>query len=150
MARCRGLDPDTDALASPRNVVPKSWRRPDFRRTHHLGQICDALIAAGIDPSVWTAGAVVARLNDHGRIANMSWPDTIHNPAGYLRCRLEPIDWTTPNPAPAPAQTTTTAPDGHRTPAAHRPAADNAVRARAYEIAAAACGWNKPVGGANE
>ncbi|MDV6309986.1 hypothetical protein [Gordonia amicalis] len=148
VARCRGLDPDTDALASPRRVVPKSWRRPDFQRKHHLGRICDAITDAGIDPSTWTPAAVVARLNDHGRNANLSWPNTIDNPAAYLRWRLGQIDWATPSPDPA--KTTPAAAAGHRPPAAHRPAADSALRARAYEIAAAACGWNKPTGGANE
>lgn len=147
VARCRGLDPDTDALASPRRVVPESWRRPDFQRKHHLGRICDVLTDAGIDPSAWTPAAVVARLNDHGRNANLSWPNTIDNPAAYLRWRLGQIDWSTPSPAPA--QTSRADEDGHQSPAAHRPAADSALRARAYKIAAAACGWNKPAGGAN-
>lgn len=148
VARCRGLDPDTDALASPRRVVPESWRRPDFQRKHHLGRICDVLTDAGIDPSTWTPAAVVARLNDHGRNANLSWPNRIDNPAAYLRWRLGQIDWATPSPAPARSPRV----DGnaHRPPVAHRPAADSALRARAYEIAAAACGWNKPAGGANE
>lgn len=148
VARCRGLDPDTDALASPRRVVPESWRRPDFQRKHHLGRICDVLTDAGIDPSAWTPAAVVARLNDHGRNANLSWPNRIDNPAAYLRWRLGQIDWATPSPAPARSPRV----DGnaHRPPVAHRPAADSALRARAYEIAAAACGWNKPAGGANE
>ncbi len=148
VARCRGLDPDTDALASPRRVVPESWRRPDFQRKHHLGRICDVLTDAGIDPSAWTPTAVVARLNDHGRKANLSWPNTIDNPAAYLRWRLGQIDWTTPSPSPA--QIPRADEDAHRSPAAHRPAADSALRARAYQIAAAACGWNKPAGGANE
>ncbi|MCZ4581537.1 hypothetical protein O4158_21095 [Gordonia amicalis] len=145
VARCRGLDPDTDALASPRRIVPESWRRPDFQRKHHLGRICDVLTDAGIDPSTWTPAAVVARLNEHGRNANLSWPNTIDNPAAYLRWRLGQIDWTTPDPAPA--KTPRADENGHRS---HRPAADSALRARAYQIAAAACGWNKPAGGANE
>lgn len=148
VARCRGLDPDTDALASPRGVVPQSWRRPDFQRKHHLGRICDVLTDAGIDPSTWTPAAVVARLNDHGRNANLSWPNTIDNPAAYLRWRLGQIDWATPSPAPA--QNPRADGNGHRPPVAHRPAANSALRARAYEIAAAACGWNKPAGGAND
>ncbi|WP_139319520.1 hypothetical protein [Gordonia sp. CNJ-863] len=147
VARCRGLDPDTDALASPRRVVPESWRRPDFQRKHHLGRICDVLTDAGIDPSTWTPAAVVARLNDHGRNANLSWPNTIENPAAYLRWRLGQIDWGTSSPTPA--RTPRADENGHRSPTAHRPAADSALRARAYEIAAAACGWNKPPGGAD-
>ena len=150
VARCRGLDPDTDALASPRRVVPESWRRPDFQRKHHLGRICDVLTDAGIDPSAWTPAAVVARLNDHGRNANLSWPNTIDNPAAYLRWRLGQIDWATPSPAPAPTQTPRADGKGHRPPATHQPTADSALRARAYEIAAAACGWNKHAGGAIE
>lgn len=145
VARCRGLDPDTDALASPRRVVPESWRGADFQRKHHLGRICDVLTDAGIDPAAWTPTAVVARLNDHGRNANLSWPNTIDNPAAYLRWRLGQIDWTTPSPSPA--QIPRADENGHRP---HRPAADSALRARAYQIAAAACGWNKPAGGANE
>ncbi|WP_439033281.1 hypothetical protein [Gordonia terrae] len=148
VARCRGLDPDTDALASPRRVVPESWRRPDFQRKHHLGRICDVLTDAGIDPTTWTPAAVVARLNDHGRNANLSWPNAIDNPAAYLRWRLGQIDWATPSSTPA--QTPRADENGHRSPAAHKPAADSALRAHAYEIAAAACGWNKAAGGAND
>lgn len=146
VARCRGLDPVSDALASPRDVVPLPWRQDGFyQRQNHLGRICDVLDDLGIDPAAWTAPAVVARLNHHGRAAHLSWPNQVDNPAAYLRWRLTQLDWIPASPTPSPTATPQTAADDLQ------PAANGAGRARAYAAAAAACGWSRtPGGGAND
>jgi hypothetical protein len=54
----------------------------------HIGAICDALIAAGIDPAVWTARAVNDALNADMRTRGWTWPDHIANPGAFLSSRL--------------------------------------------------------------
>lgn len=70
-------------------------------RTHgldraHIGTICDALTAAGIDPTVWTARAITNALNADMRARGWTWPDHITNPGAFLSSRLRRLDWTAP------------------------------------------------------
>jgi hypothetical protein len=73
----------------------------------HIGAICDALTAAGIDPTVWTAPAITAALNADTRARGWTWPDRITNPGAFLFSRLRRLDWslppTTQHPAPRTA-----------------------------------------------
>ena len=62
----------------------------------HVGAICDALTAAGIDPAVWTARAITDALNADMRARGWSWPDHIANPGGFLSSRLRRLSWTPP------------------------------------------------------
>ncbi len=62
----------------------------------HIGGICDALTAAGIDPTVWTARAITAALNADMRARGWSWPDHIANPGAFLSSRLRRLSWTPP------------------------------------------------------
>ncbi len=65
----------------------------------HIGAICDALTAAGIDPAVWSAHAVNDKLNTDMRVRGGTWPDHIANPGAFLHSRLRRLSWTPPEPA---------------------------------------------------
>ena len=62
----------------------------------HIGAICDALTAAGIDPEVWSARAVNDKLNADMRARGATWPDHIANPGAFLHSRLRRLSWTPP------------------------------------------------------
>lgn len=62
----------------------------------HIGAICDALTAAGIDPAVWSARAVNDKLNADMRARGLSWPDHIANPGAFLHSRLRRLSWSPP------------------------------------------------------
>ncbi|OAN31244.1 hypothetical protein [Mycolicibacterium iranicum] len=64
----------------------------------HIGAICDALTAAGIDPDVWSARAINDKLNDDMRARGATWPDHIANPGAFLHSRLRRLSWTPPEP----------------------------------------------------
>ena len=62
----------------------------------HIGAICDALTAAGIDPTVWSARAVNDKLNADMRARGATWPDHIANPGAFLHSRLRRLSWSPP------------------------------------------------------
>ncbi|ANW68385.1 rep protein (plasmid) [Mycobacterium sp. djl-10] len=62
----------------------------------HIGAICDALTAAGIDPAVWSARAVNDALNADMRARGATWPDHIANPGAFLHSRLRRLSWSPP------------------------------------------------------
>ncbi len=62
----------------------------------HIGTICDALTAAGIDPTVWTARAITDKLNTDMRTRGSTWPDHIANPGAFLHSRLRRLSWSPP------------------------------------------------------
>jgi len=62
----------------------------------HIGAICDALTAAGIDPTVWSARAVNDKLNTDMRVRGVTWPDHIANPGAFLHSRLRRLSWSPP------------------------------------------------------
>ena len=64
----------------------------------HIGTVCDALTAAGIDPAVWSARAVNDALNADMRARGATWPDHIANPGAFLSSRLRRLSWATPKP----------------------------------------------------
>lgn len=65
----------------------------------HIGTICDALTAAGIDPTVWTARAITDALNADMRARGATWPDHIANPGAFLSSRLRRLNWSPPKPS---------------------------------------------------
>ena len=69
----------------------------------HIGAICDALIGAGIDPTVWSAREVNDALNADMRARGTTWPDHITNPGAFLASRLRRLSWTPPQPTPRKA-----------------------------------------------
>lgn len=89
---------------TPRPLATQRLAAQLVNRTHglgrgHIGAICDAITAAGIDPAVWSACAITDALNADMRSRGWSWPDHITNPAAFLSSRLRRLPWTTP-PAP--------------------------------------------------
>lgn len=64
----------------------------------HVGTICDAITAAGIDPTVWTARAITDALNADMRTRGWTWPDHITNPGAFLSSRLRRLSWAPPQP----------------------------------------------------
>ncbi|MBE5438386.1 MULTISPECIES: rep protein [Mycobacteriaceae] len=69
----------------------------------HIGAICDALTAAGIDPDVWSARAVNNKLNADMRARGATWPDHIANPGAFLHSRLRRLSWSPPPETPTKA-----------------------------------------------
>lgn len=55
----------------------------------HIGRICDAFTRSHLDLNAWTAKQLLVALNDDMRTRRSSWPDRIHNPAGFLASRLQ-------------------------------------------------------------
>lgn len=58
------------------------------RNGGHIGAICDAITAAGIDAAAWTPKALTAALDADMRAAGWSWPDRIERPGAFLAWRL--------------------------------------------------------------
>jgi len=58
------------------------------RNGGHIGAICDAITAAGIDAAAWTPKALTAALDADMRSAGWSWPDRIERPGAFLAWRL--------------------------------------------------------------
>lgn len=103
--KTRAARPSRRATARP--LATQRLAAALVARTHgldraHIGTICDALTAAGIDPTVWTARAITDALNADMRTRGWSWPDHITNPGAFLASRLRRLSW-------IPPQTTTKA-----------------------------------------
>jgi hypothetical protein len=62
----------------------------------HLGVICDALTATGIDPAVWSAPAIKNALEADMQARGTTWPDHIANPGAFLASRLRRLSWSPP------------------------------------------------------
>ena len=54
----------------------------------HIGEICDAISGAGIDPTAVTAAQIRSALDEDMRQTRWSWPDWIERPGAFLRYRL--------------------------------------------------------------
>ncbi|MCW1958844.1 MAG: rep protein [Mycobacterium sp.] len=65
----------------------------------HIGAICDALTAADIDPTIWTARAITDALNADMRTRGWTWPDHIPTPGAFLSSRLRRLSWSPPDPS---------------------------------------------------
>lgn len=66
----------------------------------HIGAVCDAIDAVGIDPAVWTARTVTDRLNADMSATGWGWPDRIERPGAFLSSRLRRLDWRPAGPPP--------------------------------------------------
>lgn len=87
--------------AAPRPLPIQRLAAQLVARSHglhhgHIGAICDAIIAAGIDPKLWSARAITDALNADMAARGWSWPDHIHRPAAFLSSRLRRLDWQRP------------------------------------------------------
>lgn len=100
----------SEKSAASRARTPCSWRttaRPlavqrlaaDLvMRSHgldrgHIGAVCDAITAAGIDPAAWSARAITDALNADMRRRGWAWPDRIDKPGAFLAQRLRRLEW---------------------------------------------------------
>lgn len=54
----------------------------------HIGSVCDALMASGIDPGQWTAEDLQRGLDRDAQQSHWSWPDRIERPGAFLAGRL--------------------------------------------------------------
>jgi len=79
-------------------------------RQGHIGAICDAITAAGIDPAVWSAKDIQDVLEADMRQTGGTWPDQITNPGGFLASRLRKLGTFAGR---TPERTATTPQPGH-------------------------------------
>ena len=94
----------------------------------HIGAVCDAIAAAGIDPAQWSPRAIKNALEADMARRGWSWPDRISHPAAFLASRLRRLEWRPEEPARGRASS---APATGATPAAPEPpTATAAQRAR--------------------
>ncbi|WP_134080885.1 rep protein [Mycobacteroides salmoniphilum] len=66
----------------------------------HVGAVCDAITAAGIDPAQWTASKLMAALDADMRASGLTWPDELQRPAAFLACRLRRLTRSTSTTEP--------------------------------------------------
>ena len=59
----------------------------------HIGAVCDAITAAGVDAHTWPVRAIIDALNADMRARGWSWPDRIERPAAFLASRLRRLQW---------------------------------------------------------
>jgi hypothetical protein len=80
----------------PRDLALQRLAADLVARSHglhrgHIGAICDAITAAGIDHRVVTAAQIGRALNADMSERGQRWPDRIDRPAGFLRVRLSRV-----------------------------------------------------------
>lgn len=109
----------------------------------HIGAVCDAIIAAGINPELWSARAVTDALNADMAAHDRSWPDRIERPGAFLASRLRRIEWRPAGPpknggSAASPDTTAAPPRGHEPSppetSQHQPFSTPEGRAAAREL----------------
>lgn len=67
----------------------------------HIGQLVNLLCALGIDTQRWDGDAIVDRLSADSVQRNRTMPAQLTNPLGWLRVRLQGLDWSGPTPREA-------------------------------------------------
>ncbi|BCI84750.1 hypothetical protein MTY66_63750 (plasmid) [Mycolicibacterium sp. TY66] len=86
-------------------------------RSGHIGAICDAIAAVGIDPTVWSAADIKQALEADMRRTGGTWPDQITNPGGFLASRLRKLGtFTDRTPARAAAMSHPSVPSAPPSP----------------------------------
>lgn len=86
------------ALETQRLAADLARRVPALTGGRHIGILCDVLATCGVDGSRWSGRDVQARLDADTRARGWSWPAQLTNPTGFLRHRLDQLDWTVPSP----------------------------------------------------
>lgn len=104
-------------------------------RTHgldrgHIGSVCDAITAAGIDPETWTARAITDALNADMRSRGWSWPDHVARPGAFLAHRLRRLHWRPEGPQESGGVTAAGMQKGSGSAAAVRPPLTDVQRER--------------------
>lgn len=74
---------------------------PALRPPGHIGVICDLLRDVKIDTTRWTGRDIALTLSRDTADRGWTWParSSLSSPLGYLRRRLEGIDWTRESPS---------------------------------------------------
>lgn len=72
---------------------------PALRTVRHVGEICDVLDQAGIDPARWTGRDIARELTTDTQSRGWIWPTQLTRPTAFLRWRLAQIDWSAHTPA---------------------------------------------------
>lgn len=57
-------------------------------RHGHIGRICDALMASGLDLSAWTGKSLQLALDADGKTRGWDWPQRVERPGSFLLTRL--------------------------------------------------------------
>ncbi|MGB8402613.1 MAG: hypothetical protein WCE30_00905, partial [Mycobacterium sp.] len=107
----RELSPSTrerarEPKSNPPESSPKRGRRAAPRPLHvqllaadlvdqvrslrrgHIGRICDALMASGLDLSAWTGKSLQLALDADGKTRGWDWPQRVERPGSFLLTRL--------------------------------------------------------------
>jgi hypothetical protein len=84
--------------ATPRPLPVQRLAAELVARTHglhrgHIGAVCDAITAAGIDPATWTARAITHALDTDMKTRGWTWPDRIEHPGAFLASRFKRMEW---------------------------------------------------------
>lgn len=104
----------------------------------HVGAVCDALVAAGIDPACWSAAALIEALDADMRASGFTWPDELQRPAAFLAHRLRRLAAPASSPAPPAATVTRSAAAADAGPAPYvRPAPISVTAGQRQRIAQA-------------
>ncbi|MBX9151946.1 replication protein [Rhodococcus qingshengii] len=72
---------------------------PALKTIKHVGQICNVLDQAGIDPARWTGRDIARELTTDTQSRGWVWPTQLTRPTAFLRWRLAQIDWSKLSPA---------------------------------------------------
>ena len=112
--------------ATPRPLAVQRLAAELVSRCHslhsgHIGAVCDAITAGGIDPAVWSARAITDTLNTDMKTRGWSWPDRIERPGAFLASRLRRLDWRPDGPPKGGGQAAAS-PEQSRRPAPQRTA----------------------------
>lgn len=102
----------------------------------HIGAVCDAITAAGIDPAAWSARAIVDALNADMRARGWSWPDRVERPGAFLAHRLRRLDWRPEGPPKNRGVTAAGLDEERRSAAEVRPPLTDVQRERIAEARA--------------
>ena len=90
---------DPRPIALQRTAAQLIAHTPALRTAGHVGQICDVLDDAGIDPARWTGRDIARQLTEDTQSRGWVWPTHLTRPVAFLRWRLAQIDWTQPTTA---------------------------------------------------
>ncbi|WP_249354705.1 Rep protein [Rhodococcus sp. USK13] len=72
---------------------------PALNPRGHIGAICDALVASGIDITRWTGRDIARELGRDTAARGWIWPNSVDSPAAFLRWRLARMDWKKASPS---------------------------------------------------
>lgn len=96
----------------------------------HIGAVCDAITAAGINPEIWSARSITDALNADMRARGWSWPDRVERPGAFLAHRLRRLPWRPEGPPKSGGVAATSLEESPRAVAVERAPLTDAQRER--------------------